>query len=363
MVFKNASIYDVLESTKKKSLICFGAGRQLTSACKVFSDFSFFDKIDFIADNNKDKHSFSFNGVEKSVYSIERCIKYAEKEPAIFITMVNCFDVIEQLESIPELKNIDCFIYSLMIDAVKEYYLPKNRALTEPLKIPKLIHYCWFGGTPLREDFAAYIEGWEKNCPDYEIVRWDESNYDYNKNEYMYDAYKHKKWGFVPDYARLDIICEYGGVYLDTDVELLKNIDDLLCDEAFCGFQNLDGVANGLGFGAVAGYHLIAEQMKIYDEISFLNKDGSLNLTPAPTFETDFFVSKGLKLNNTLQKLEGMMIYPSDVLNPLNYLNGKFNITENTYAIHHASATWRDEVWHEEHRKRIQKLQELNYSV
>ena len=101
--------------------------------------------------------------------------------------------------------------------------------------IPKKIHYCWFGGNPLPELAIRCIESWKKYCPDYEIIRWDESNYDVTKNKYMYQAYENKRWGFVPDYARLDIIYNYGGIYLDTDVELLNSLDDLLDQKCFLG--------------------------------------------------------------------------------------------------------------------------------
>ena len=102
--------------------------------------------------------------------------------------------------------------------------------------IPKIIHYCWFGGAELPEKDRKCIESWKKFCPDYQIIEWNENNYDVTKNTYMYQAYQAKKWGFVPDYARLDIIYQHGGIYLDTDVELVKNLDSLLENDAFMGF-------------------------------------------------------------------------------------------------------------------------------
>ena len=325
-------------------------------ACEGFADITFFDKIDLIADNNKEKSVFCFEGWEKPVYQIDVCLKLAEKEPLILITMVDCLDVIEQLDSIPELDNCNCFIYSFVQAFVKPYQLPVDRAEREPLKIPKIIHYCWFGGKPIREDFKANIGTWKKYCPDYEIVRWDESNYDYKQNDYMYEAYRQKKWGFVPDYARLDIIYRYGGVYMDTDVELVRSIDDLLCDDAFCGFQNRSLVANGLGFGAIAGFSIIKEQMKIYDEISFVNKDGSLNLTLGPWYQTRALNKQGLKLNNSLQEVRGMKVYPSDVLSPMNSWTGHIAMTNNTYAIHRCSGTWLSGLWQD---RRVIRYREL----
>ena len=328
-------------------------------ACEGFADRSFFDRIDLIADNDSEKRVFTFEGLEKPVTSIENCLEMAEKEPLILITVVYCLDVLEQLNNIPDLNHCFFSIYLLAQDFVEPYQLPANRAESEPLKIPKTIHYCWFGGSPIRDDFKEYIETWKKFCPDYEIVRWDESNYDYKKNEYMYEAYKHKKWGFVSDYARLDIIYSCGGVYFDTDVELIRNIDDLLCDAAFYGFAYRGIVANGLGFGAVAGFPLILEQMKIYDKISFLNEDDSLNLKLGPYYQTELMNSKGLVTNNTLQKINGMTVYPSDVLSPLSAMTGILTITDNTYAIHHYAGTWFDNVSHGKRNMLLEKFKFL----
>ena len=343
MRYKNLGIYDLIKSAEDKSLICFGAGRQLSNACELFSDVSFFDRIDLIADNNKSRHTFAFGGKEKPVASIEDCLKSSKKKPIMLITVAECMDIIMQLERIPELHDCDCYVYTFLRYHVQPYRLPANRAENEPLKIPKTIHYCWFGGNPIRDDFKGYIETWKKHCPDYEIVRWDESNYDYKKNEYMFEAFKHRKWGFVPDFARLDIIYSYGGVYLDTDVEIKRNIDDLLCDDAFCGFENRRQVNNGSGFGAVVGFPLILGQMQAYSSISFINNDGTLNLTPGPVYQTEYMRSKGLVYNNTLQQVQGMTVYPTDVMSPSGYAADELDITDNTYSVHHYATTWFDD--------------------
>ena len=351
---------NLLNLAKDKTLICFEAGQRLERVCESFADISFFEKIDFIADNNDKKHMFCFEGREKPVFSIENCLWLAKKEPVLLFIDTDCFiNIIEQLDAMSELNDCCCFLYSFVRDFIEPYQLPINRAETESLKIPKIIHYCWFGGKPMRDDFKVYIETWKKFCPDYEIVCWDESNYDYKQNEYMYQAYKHGKWGFVPDFARLDIICRFGGVYLDTDVELIKNIDDLLCDEAFCGFEDRDSTNNGSGFGAVAGFPIIKEQLKIYDMLSFVNKDGSFNFTPGPYYQTRKLIEFGLKRNNSLQKINGMKIYPSDVLSPMSFSTRQTNITSNTYSIHHYSMTWKEDLWHINRNLRYQKLKSL----
>jgi hypothetical protein len=214
--------------------------------------------------------------------------------------------------------------------------LPESGACDQ--RIPKIIHYCWFGGKEIPDKDKRCIDSWKKFCPDYEIVRWDENNYDYKKNRYMAEAYEAGKWGFVPDYARLDIIYNFGGVYLDTDVELLRNMDELLGNGAFCGLEIYENVNLGSGFGAIKDFPLIHEMREFYEDKSFVKEDGFLDLTPSPAFQTEVLSRHGFLKNNAQQTVEGMTVYPSDVLCP--YLGYKAFVTENTFAIHHFNASW-----------------------
>lgn len=208
--------------------------------------------------------------------------------------------------------------------------------------IPKIIHYCWFGGEKIPEEYKSYMESWKRFCPDYEIKEWNETNYDISKNGYMEQAYKNKKWGFVPDYARLDIIYNYGGIYLDTDVELLKSLDEILDCEGFFGFESENLVNLGLGFGAVKGNEIIRDMMLQYEKMSFINHDGTLNTVASPIYTTEILKDKGLDLNGKLQVIEGSVIYPTEYFSPKNYMTGITNITDNSCSIHHFSASWLD---------------------
>lgn len=214
-------------------------------------------------------------------------------------------------------------------------------------KIPKIIHYCWVGGNPKPQSVLYCIESWKKYCPDYQIIEWNENNYDFTKNEYMHQAYEAKKWGFVPDYARLDIVYEHGGIYLDTDVEMVRPFDELLENESFFGFEDTgEGtyfVACGLGFGAAKHNHLIRKLRDYYDNVSFLNPDGSLNLTPAPRHNTPVFAQYGVQMNNQLQNIDGNIFYPAEYFCPKIFKTGKMTCTNNTYSIHHFSASWMDD--------------------
>lgn len=215
------------------------------------------------------------------------------------------------------------------------------------MPIPKIIHYCWVGGKPKPTSVLYCIESWKRYCPDYEIKEWNESNYDFTKNKYMRQAYEAKKWGFVPDYARLDIIYEHGGIYLDTDVELLRSFDELLDQDGFMGFENTgDGeyyVNCGHGFGAAAHHEIVRKARDLYETISFLNRDGTPNLLASPHFTTKSLLEFGLVQENMDQQLPGMMIYASDVLCPKNFRTGKIHKTSRTVSIHHFTASWVDE--------------------
>lgn len=186
------------------------------------------------------------------------------------------------------------------------------------------------------------IDSWKQFCPDYEIIRWDENNYDVTKNQYMYQAYEAKKWGFVPDYARLDIVYENGGIYLDTDVELIRSLDDLLDNHAFMGFEaGSMAVAPGLGFGAEAKMPLMKELMySLYSDRNFKNEDNIFDTTPNPTLTTEYLIEKGLKYENKLQIIEDMTIYPTEYFCPINFDTNILTVTSNTHSIHHYHASW-----------------------
>lgn len=219
------------------------------------------------------------------------------------------------------------------------------------MSIPKIIHYCWFGGNPLPKKDYICIESWKKYCPDYEIIEWNELNFDLNKNAYMKEAYEAHMWGFVSDYARLDIIFQYGGIYLDTDVELVRNLDDLLEQKAFMAFENETAVSPGLIIAAEPQNFTIKDMMEhIYGNRHFRRIDGTYDTVASPRMVTEYLVGKGLVCNNKFQNIDGILIYPKEYFCPKDYLTGQISMTENTYSIHHFNASWqtqRQKQWHE----------------
>lgn len=206
--------------------------------------------------------------------------------------------------------------------------------------IPKIIHYCWFGGQPLPELAIKCIESWETFCPDYKIIRWDESNFDLNYNQYIKEAYELQKWAFVTDVARLKIIYDYGGIYMDTDVELLKSLDDLLEYSGFMGFENSEYINTGLGFGAKKNNLVVNEMLLDYDNIPFIKVDGRTDQIPCPQRNTKVLINMGLQINNSKQIINDMIFLPTEYFCPKDYESGKLRITRSTYSIHHFDGSW-----------------------
>lgn len=205
--------------------------------------------------------------------------------------------------------------------------------------IPKRIHYCWFGRGEKPKLAKKCIDSWKKLCPDYEVIEWNEENFDVTKYEYTQYCYSQGKWAFLSDFARLIAVYDNGGIYLDTDVELVKRPDELLDYQAFFGFENDETVATGLGFGAVSNHPIVKAMIDTY--LGFEKKpDGSFQLIGCPEINTNAVERFGLIKNGERQNVAGAEILPVDYLNPLDDSTGRLNITKNTISINHYGKTW-----------------------
>lgn len=207
--------------------------------------------------------------------------------------------------------------------------------------IPKKIHYCWFGGNAKSKLAKKCINSWKKYCPDYEIIEWNESNFDVTQNNYLKFCYENKKWAFLSDMARLMIVYSEGGIYFDIDVEMIKNMDSMLGYGAFFGFENRKNIATGLGFGAEAHHPVIKDMLKPYEELQ-MGKDPSYPLVTCPQLNTAALKTWGLQLTGDKQYLKDMIILPADYMNPYDDPTGMLKKTENTLTIHWYSKSWLD---------------------
>lgn len=206
--------------------------------------------------------------------------------------------------------------------------------------IPKTIHYCWFGGNPLPKSALKCIASWRKYLPDYEIKEWNESNFDVNVIPYTQEAYEAKKFAFVTDYVRLYALYKEGGIYMDTDVEVLKSFNPFLHHHAFSGFESDNNVPTGM-MAAETGSLWAKDLLCGYDGRTFINPDGSLDTTTNTAVITQYMVSKGLILNNHYQDLADLItIYPSEYFCPKDHGTGQIYLTPNSYCIHHFAGSW-----------------------
>ena len=208
--------------------------------------------------------------------------------------------------------------------------------------IPKTIHYCWFGGNPLPELAQKCIASWKKFLPDYEIKEWNESNYDVRTIPYIAQAYDAKKYAFVSDYARFDILYQYGGVYFDTDVEIIKDLHPIIEKGAFIGVEKGTRplLAAGLGIASPAASKIYREIIDSYKSEQFIKEDGSLNLKTVVERVSETFAKHGFIEKDVLQTVAETTIYPSEYFCPKDVRTGELTITANTYTIHHYDGSW-----------------------
>ena len=202
--------------------------------------------------------------------------------------------------------------------------------------IPKKIHYCWFGKAKKPTLAIKCIKSWKKFCPDYEIIEWNENNFDVSQTTYTKMCYEQKKYAFLSDYVRLLVVEKYGGIYFDTDVEVCRSFDGLLGYKAFFGFENKDYVATGLGFGAEPNNEIVKQMIKEYDILL----DGEHDTVVCPKLNTEALIKFGLIQNGNMQEIRGAMIYPEEYFNPLNSITGELVKTSNTHSVHWYSMSW-----------------------
>ncbi|MFI3266536.1 MAG: glycosyltransferase [Rikenellaceae bacterium] len=214
--------------------------------------------------------------------------------------------------------------------------------------IPKVVHYCWFGGNPLPKAAVDCIDSWKKFLPDYQIKEWNESNFDINSNRYVKEAYENRKFAFVTDYVRLYALYSEGGVYMDTDVEVCGSYDYFLHHKMFSGFETDNNVPTGM-MAAEKGSLWAKELLDGYKERAFVFENGELDMTTNTTVITEYMLGKGLKLNNKYQEIEGLCVmYPSEYFCPKDHRTGKIHKTKKTVCIHHFAGSWLDKTWYSE---------------
>ena len=214
--------------------------------------------------------------------------------------------------------------------------------------IPKVIHYCWFGRNSLPESAHKCIASWREFFPDYEIKEWNEDNFNVNIIPYTQQAYEAKKYAFVSDYARFWILYHYGGLYFDTDVEVIKPFDDIIKRGAFMGIEKsafLEGkpmVAPGLGLGVECGHPFYKKMLDKYKRLEYIKADGSYDDATIVTYTTQELYAHGMNASGEMQDVDGLWIYPADYFCPMDSTTGITSLTDRTVSIHHYDCSWMD---------------------
>jgi len=350
-------ISEFVGRVKKKEVVCWGAG-------KIFSELNDFlytgieDCLSYVVDSNPELWGTA-KKIGKTNIEIrppQHLYDTVSENTALLFTLDAFRPIFKELSNNHKLDNVECYAAKVLYlyERDKKSYsvasAPVGFKMNETPQIPKIIHYIWFGGNPLSDRFKANIESWRKFCPDWEIKEWNESNYDVESHHYMRDAIVAKRIAFASDYARLDIIYNYGGVYLDVDVELVRSIDELLYCSAFCGFENVDHINTGHGFGARKHHKMIKEFRDSYDSLEFTET------IPCPVIQTNDMKKYGLQQNGQFQIVNDVAVFPAIYFCPISFKSKRFYNSAETFSIHQYVASWYTDEDQKQHKANLEFL-------
>ena len=364
MILKCTSFEQMDKETVERdmSIVVFGAGViGAVTVPEILKQYDIWNRVLFYVDNNCREHGKTVHIANKAVeVKAVDALNNVGKNTVIIVAVSRYMEVLEQLEDMPCTNDMIGYLMPMM--CIHNFCSSHSDGLPlledKPL-IPKKIHYIWFGKKPIPDNLQKCIDSWKRYCPDYEIIQWDESNYDISKNDYMKQAYEAGAYGFVPDYARLDILYEHGGIYMDTDVEVVRSLDDLLYQQAFCGVEKWQTINFGGCSGAVKGHGAVRQLLDNRKNIFFLCEDGSQNRTTCGFYDTNVALNNGYIMNGKTQNIMGMNIYAYDFFHPYDYMSGQTFQTRNTYTIHWFNGGWMDEGMRKENEKAVKEYNRI----
>lgn len=344
--------FNSLASTKR--VVAFGATVFVQVIADNYPELELGRRIDYFIDNSSDKEGTTFcvDGYNKLIHKVDYLLSDDLQDIVILIASDGyALEMYEQLEREPTLAEVSCFFLPMLImNRVDDTCASVNISCVE--RIPKIIHCFWFSGDEKDELSKSCMESWRRFCPDFEIKEWNTTNYDVGKNPYMYEAYKARKWAYVTDFARLDMVHEYGGFYFDLDLELVKGIDSLIGARFVTGFGPIRDVELA-AFGAEKGNDLVKRLMQEYEDRKF-QTDKSLTLKDVqPIFMDSFMRKHGFVINGKYQDIGGNVILPRDSFSPRNWFTGEIEIKDTSFGVHHCAGGW---VSKEAANKRLEAL-------
>lgn len=348
MILKICEYKELAEKIKQeqKNVIIYGAGMIAQVIMPyIIKKYELYEYVDFFVDADRRKVG-NFIQVEQYKYEVKSVddLRTAGDGTMILITNSKFYPIVKYLDEMQELDQVEGYIIPIMqAEQLKERKPFQEECVSDQLMIPKKIHYCWFGRNEMPLFLKECIETWRKYCPDYEIIQWNEDNYDVNKYRYTKEAYDHGKYGFVTDMARLDILYENGGIYFDTDVSLIKNIDNMLFQPGFVATEQWGNINTGGGCGFVKEHPILKNMLDNRREIPFVFEDGTFNTETNGLYESKYMMKYGYMPNGKKQVIEGVTIYPSEINHPYNYMSGEISLTEFTVSVHYFYGGWMDD--------------------
>ena len=361
MVLKNCDLDKLKERVKEKKFVIWGAGKTLTTFLEIVDDKNFVKSISYIIDSgNVSNYMFG-----NTVIHVSKPSKLKEeKNVIILITSRNYYlEIYDELRKMSLPDTVDCYIWDLIEIMQPDTLLEKGRIALQTrgeLQIPKVIHTFWFSGDPLPDEYEKCLDSWRKYCPDYEIKIWNQQTYDCTKNKFVRDAIKARKWAFAADVARIDVLYDYGGIYMDLDIEIYRPLDDMLYHKGvFCHSGNYIDMPV---FSSARDNSILKELKKIYENLEF-STDETIQKTVfiQPQMVTPIFKKKGVPLEEGVHEVDGNLFIPKDMFLPRYWFDwsGKSKCGEAGYGIHHCNAGWIGGDFKEERERRTKRVIEL----
>lgn len=340
---KNINLEKLISMIREKKVACFGAGIQGKRVAEYFSNWNVNDQLIAYIDNSENKIGKEVKAGDNSypIYSLNQAEQILSSDILILITCFDYKSIYKQLENLTKNEWMCVALAEVAeIEFMQSEYMQVVKETEHPI-IPKIIHYAWLGDE-MPDTLKRNVEHWKELCPDYEFREWNDKNYDITKNQYMKQAYDLKIWGFVTDYMRLDVVYKYGGIYLDTDIEMIKRPDDLLYQQCFGCVDSSLTMNLGSGFGAAPKTDIIRELRDYYDNIAFVKDDGTIDKTSCNTHSYYVLKKYGVKINNQLQNVNGMNIYPMIFQGSCAYTRTK-RVADKTFWVHYGNMSWLNE--------------------
>lgn len=328
----------------KKRIIAFAATDFLKVISMNYKDLCLNKYIQFVVDNDKQKQggTVCINSVDKKIMPPEELYLHNSSEIAILIaTDAFADEIYEQLESMMPSQNTEVFFLSLLISKRVDDTMnnPTIQLGAGEEKIPKIIHYFWFSKEEKPESVKTCIESWRQFCSDYELIEWNADTFDVTCNDFAYEAFRQRKWAYVSDYARLAVVYKHGGIYLDSDVRLLKGMDSLLHNDFFIGYGPIRDVEAAV-FGAKRGCDILAQMLEIYQDRTFNLCESMALENVQPMLLARFLETQGFVIDGKYLQRNGVTIYPRDLFSAKNWFTYEYEMTDTAIGIHECAGGW-----------------------